>query len=369
MKITSIEPILVAIPYDHGGPKAADLTGRVRNTLDALYVKVVTDAGITGWGEAFGFGACALTHAAYERFLNLMAVGRDIGADASGIEALNADLLCRSCNAGRNGPVIYAISGLDVALWDIRGKVLGKPVHKLLNPASRDTMPVYASLLRLNTPEAVAKVTRAALDRGYRHIKLHERTVECVAAAREVCGPDIPLMLDTNCQWTPDEALAMAKKLAPFDLAWLEEPVNPPDDYASLAWLRREQKIPIAAGENLGNRFDCTHAIEAGALDVMQPDAIKMGGITEMWKALEHAYATGVRVEPHSPFHGPGWIAGVHIVAAMQQDALCEFYYADLEASPCGDMIYPQNGMMPAPQGPGLGIDVDEDILARYRIM
>ena len=130
----------------------------------------------------------------------------------------------------------------------------------------------------------------------------------------------------------------------------------------ALAWLRREQAIPIAAGENLGNRFECARIIAAGAVDVMQPDAIKMGGVTELWKALDHAPQNGVRAEPHSPFHGPGWIAAVHVVAAMQQDALCEFYYADLEASPCGEMIYPRDGYMPAPQGPGLGIDVDENI-------
>lgn len=369
MKIARIEPVLVAIPYDHGGPKAADLTGRVRHTLDALYVKVETDTGITGWGEAFGFGGCALTHAAYERFVSPLAIGRDIGPVGEGLEALMADLHRRSVNVGRNGPVIFALSGLDVALWDIRGKALGKPVHKLLNPDSRDAMPVYASLLRLNTPDAVAKVAEAALARGYRHIKLHERTVDCVAAARTVCGPDLPLMLDTNCQWTPDEALAMARKLEPFDLAWLEEPVNPPDDYDALAMLRREQGIPVAAGENLGNRFECARIIAADAVDVIQPDAIKMGGLTELWKALDHADTQGVRAEPHSPFHGPGWIVAVHAVAAMRQDALCEFYYADLEASPCGDMIYPRNGMMVAPQGPGLGLDVNEEILARYRVM
>ena len=101
----------------------------------------------------------------------------------------------------------------------------------------------------------------------------------------------------------------------------------------------------------------------------MQPDAVKMGGVTELWKAIRYAREAGVRVDPHSPLYGPGWIATVHVVAAMAQDALAEFYYADLEQSPLGDMIYPQNGFMHVPDGPGLGIDVDEKIVAKYRRM
>jgi D-galactarolactone cycloisomerase len=369
MKITAIEPILVAIPYDHGGPKWVDVSGKARATMDAVYLKVETDSGITGWGEAYGFGACALTHAAFDRLVTPMVLGRDIGEAAEGLKNLMDELHRRVASSGRNGPAIFALSGLDVALWDIRGKALGKPVHTLLNPESRTSMPAYASLLRVDEPNALRGVVQRALDRGYGHIKLHERTVECVAAARETVGPGYPLMLDVNCQWTPQQSLDMAQRLQPYDLVWLEEPLGPPDDYDALAWLRREQGIPIAAGENLGNRYECARIIEAGAVDVIQPDTIKMGGITEIWKAVEHARSCGVRAEPHSPFYGPGWIAAVHVVAAMHQDALCEFFFTDLEAAPCGDMIYPQNGTMTAPQGPGLGIEVDEDILARYRVM
>jgi D-galactarolactone cycloisomerase len=365
MKITRIEPMLIGIPYDHGGPKSADLTGAIRHTMDALYVKVETDEGITGWGEAFGFGGCALTHAAFERLVTPIALGKD----AIDIEGTMADLHKRVVNLGRNGAAIFALSGIDVALWDIRGKIAGKPVHKLLNENSRASVPAYASLLRLNEPQYVSKVSEEALKRGYRDIKLHERTVDCVKAARDVLGPAPKLMVDTNCQWTPEMALEMAKAFEPFDLAWLEEPINPPDDYKALAALRRAQPIPIAAGENLGNYFDVRNIIDAKAVDVVQPDAIKMGGITQLWKAIEYAREAGVRVDPHSPLYGPGWIATVHVVAAMAQDALAEFYYADLEQSPLGEMIYPRNGFMHVPDGPGLGIEVDEKIIAKYRRM
>lgn len=365
MKITRIEPMLVGFPYDHGGPKSADLTGAIRHTMDALYVKVETDEGITGWGEAFGFGGCALTHAAYERLVTPIALGKD----ALDIEGTMGDLHKRVVNLGRNGAAIFALSGIDIALWDIRGKVQGKPVHKLLNANSRDRVPAYASLLRLNEAPIVARVTEAALKRGYHHIKLHERTVECVAAARNVMGQGMDLMLDTNCEWTPPRALEMAKAFERYELAWLEEPINPPDNFEAMAALRNAHHTPIAAGENLGNYFDVRNIINAGAVDVVQPDAAKIGGITELWKAMNYAHEKGVRAEPHSPLFGPGWIASVHVVAAMQEDTLAEFYYADLEACPIGDMIYPKNGFMDVPQGPGLGMDVDEKVIAKYRRM
>ena len=151
--------------------------------------------------------------------------------------------------------------------------------------------------------------------------------------------------------------------------AWLEDPINPPDNYEALAALRKAHHTPIAAGENLGNYFDVRNIINAGAVDVVQPDAAKIGGITELWKAMAYAQEKGVRAEPHSPLYGPGWIASVHVVAAMQEDTLAEFYYADLEACPIGDMIYPKNGFMNVPQKPGLGISVDEKVIAKYRRM
>ncbi len=364
MKITRIEPMLVAIPYDHGAPKSVDLTGAVRKTIDAVYVKVETDEGVTGWGEAFGFGGCTLVHAAFEKLITPIA----LGMDAADIEGTMLQLHRRVLNLGRNGVAIFALSGIDIALWDIRGKIAGKPVHKLLNANSRDSMPAYASLLRIGDAATVANVATHARSEGYNHIKLHERTVPVVEAARKAIGADCELMLDTNCQWTPPEALEMARKLAHTNLAWLEEPIYPPDDYRALAELRRAGIMPIAAGENLGNVVDAEHMMEMQAVDVMQPDAAKMGGITELWKLVQIAREKGQRVEPHSPLFGPGWIAAVHVVAAMEQEALAEFYYARLEASPLGDMIYPRDGRMLAPRTPGLGIHVDEKIIARYRI-
>jgi D-galactarolactone cycloisomerase len=365
MKIRKVAATHVAIPYQHGGPTTVFAIGSARATMDSVYVRVDTDEGVTGWGEAFGFGACPVTVAAVERVVAPLAIGRD----TDDIAALLHDIRRRVQNMGHNGPVGFALSGFDTALWDIAGKQAGQPIHRLLGGAHKSRIPAYASLLRLNTPEHVRNLCAAAMARGYRDIKLHERTVETVAAAREVTGPDLPLMLDTNCTWTVDEAIEMATALRPFDLTWLEEPLYPPDDHAGLARIRREGGVPTAAGENLGNVNDFRQMLDADAVDFMQPDTNKIGGITEMRKAIDLARARGVAVDPHSPFYGPGLIATLHLIAAMpEQDVMGEFFYADLEASPIGDIIYPRDGYFAVPDGPGLGIEVDEKILQRYRV-
>ena len=152
---------------------------------------------------------------------------------------------------GRSGPVLHAISGLDIALWDIRGKLEGVPVHALLGGARRKRVETYASLLQYSgAVEHVRRNVARALERGYRHIKLHERTADSVAAAREVAGPDIPIMVDTNCAWTPEQATAPVAAMAPSKPFWVEEPIWPPEDFESLAALRRATGVPLAMGEN-----------------------------------------------------------------------------------------------------------------------
>lgn len=364
MKITSVESFLIGMPYEHSGPKPVLATSDGRTTQDAVYVRVETDAGIVGWGEAFGFGACLLSHLAMKRAIAPLAVGRD----PRDIPALMTDLFRRTQGMSRNGPVAYALSGLDIALWDIAGKIAGKPIHALIGGAAKKIVPAYASLLRLDKPELVAKVTKTAVSRGYRHIKLHERSVEAVAAAREAAGPDIEIMLDTNCTWDVPRALEMCKAMAPYGLGWLEEPIYPPDDFEGLAELRREGGVAIAAGENLGNLMDVRHMLSIGAVDVIQPDLAKMGGISEMLKAIDMARDWDVRVEPHSPLFGPALVATQHVLATLHEDVMCEFYFADLEMNAVGAAGAPVNGIFHIPQGPGLGVEVDESVLRRYRI-
>ena len=365
MKIIHVEPMLIALPYEHGAPKPTLGSGAVRTLMDAVYMRVDTDEGVTGWGEAFGFGACAITLEAAKIVVAPLAVGRD----PTDIPALMADLHHRLHGMALNGPVRFALSGLDIALWDIAGKMAGQPIHRLLGgDGTRARVPAYASLLRTQDSVHVANLSADAASRGYRHIKLHERTVEEVAAARQAVGPDVALMLDTNCHWSTAEAIEAAKRMREHDLMWLEEPVSPPDDFQGLKQVRDEGGIPVAAGENLGTFNDLRRMVDAGAVDFVQPDVTKLGGISEIWKAVEFAAERGAALEPHSPLYGPGLIATQHVIAAMKQDALCEYYFCDLGASPMGDAILATDGFMDVPTGPGLGVDVDLEVIERYRI-
>ena len=192
--------------------------------------------------------------------------------------------------------------------------------------------------------------------------------VETVAPGREAAGPDIPIMVDTNCAWPPAEAIEMARKLKPYDLYWLEEPVDPVDDYDAMARIRRDTGMTIAAGENIGHAGEARYAIERGALDIFQPSVTKIGGIVAMRKAIGVAKEHGIRVMPHSPYFGPGLIATLHVIAADLPNSLCERFYCELDATPLGDAIAAREGHMRVPQGPGLGVDIDEDVIARYRV-
>jgi D-galactarolactone cycloisomerase len=363
MKITRVEPILIAVPYEHGGPKPMRPLGPWSH-METLFVRVDTDAGLVGWGEGFGFAASPLTREAITRVVAPLCVGREF----TDVPSFMADLRRKLHAMGRHGPVSFALAGIDIALWDIAGKMQGAPIHRLLGGATRDRIPTYASLLRYGKPDLVARYTREAVARGYTAVKLHEHLIETIAPGRDAAGADVAIMVDTNCAWAPAEALEMARKLKPYDLYWLEEPVDPVDDYDAMARIRRDTGMTIAAGENIGHAAEARHAIEAGALDVFQPSITKIGGIIAMGKAIDIAKQHGVRVMPHSPYFGPGLIATLHVIAACLPDSLCERLYCELEATPLGDAVNARDGHMQVPQGPGLGIDVDEGVIARYRV-
>jgi L-alanine-DL-glutamate epimerase-like enolase superfamily enzyme len=363
MKITSVEPILISVPYDRRGGPVPKADAVPWHNMDTLLVRVETSDGITGWGEAFGFGACIATHTALTKLVGPLAVGRDAGD----IAALMDDLARKLHNYGRNGPVSFALSGLDIALWDIAGQVAGEPLYRMLGGARITRVPAYASLLRYGSANLVARNAARAMERGYARIKLHEITVSEVAAARKAIGAGTPLMVDTNCPWSADEAIAMARALAPYNLHWLEEPVWPPDDYAALARVR-SAGVPIAAGENAGTPIEIAQLIDAAKVDFVQPSATKIGGVSEMQRLIALAGARRTTLAPHSPYFGPGLIATIHICASLPEPAFVERFYCDLEASPFGEQVNAADGYMTVPQGPGLGLDIDAAVIARYRV-
>lgn len=359
MKIAAVESILLTVPYRTGGLQA--IAGRPSAGLNILAIRLETDQGITGWGEAFGHGVCPTTKTAFDTLVAPLLVGRD----PSDIAALMHELQQTLHLFGRGGAVMYALSGVDIALWDIAGKVAGKPLYALFGGEARP-LAAYASLLRCSGPEAVGRECGRALAQGYRQIKLHEITVPAVKAARDAIGPDVVLMMDTNCPWSVAESLAMAAALRPFDLHWLEEPVWPPEDHAGLAQVRAAG-AKIAAGENAAGAIEFRRAFALGALDVAQPSVTKIGGISTMREIMVLANEAGVRLVPHCPYFGPGLIASLHLTAALPAGTPVERLFVDLEASPFGEWVDIEDGAMRVPQGAGLGADPDPALIARYR--
>lgn len=354
MRITAVTTQIASTAFDYGNP--AGPGGNLHlSAMDTLLVKVETDAGLTGWGEGFGFTLVPTTRDALERLIAPVCIGQD----ARDIPALMRLLHRRFHNFGRNGPVTFALSGLDIALWDLAGKAAGKPLHALLGGKRRDRVPAYASLLRYGAPALVRENAARAIARGYRHIKLHEVEVPCIAGAREVVPSDIPLMLDINCRWDGvSEALDFATAVHPLGVRWIEEPVWPPEDANAIALVRAGAALPVAAGENCGGVEDFRRLFAAGAVDVAQPSVTKVGGVSGVRAVQALAAEHGVTVVPHSPYFGPGLLATLHILAAMEEEQPLEVYFADL-ARPPYPALRPSGGYVAVPDAPGLGLEPD----------
>jgi L-alanine-DL-glutamate epimerase-like enolase superfamily enzyme len=361
MKISAIRTHYVRIPFDMGA-KGEEFAGLRFPSMDHLLVEVATDAGITGWGEGFGHGSIPATKAALETQVGPWFLGKD----ATEINALNRQAAQAFHIFGRNGPVRYAHSAVDIALWDIAGKRAGLPLCALLGGGGRSEVRAYASLMRYATPSTVAKICARMVADGFQHIKLHEHDVAAVAAAREAIGSGVALMNDVNCPWSVDEAIAMERAYRPYALAWLEEPVWPPEDHAGLAAVRRGA-TRIAAGENAASLQDFCAMFRQGAIDIAQPSVTKVGGITEMRKIIAAAEAHAVALIPHCAYFGPGNLASIHIVASLATDTLIENIYANLEANPFGEAMLASNGRVRVPSGPGLGVEPDMAMVAQYR--
>jgi len=230
----------------------------------------------------------------------------------------------------------------------------------------RPRLPVYASLLRYDSPAEVARASAAFASRGFRMLKLHQTDVASVRAAREAVGPDVELMLDTNCPWTPDEAIAMARALAPYRLYWLEEPVWPPEDYSGLARVAAATETPIALGENESTVWGFREIIERRAADILQPSITKVGGIAEFRKIVALAQAANLPVAPHSFYFGPGLAATLHVAASFGGSLPVEFPTGELETPFLTRPIEARDGWVEVPRGPGLGIEINEEAIRRH---
>jgi len=365
MRIARIETFHLRIPFKPSGRAAASAWGdEGLPAADTLLAKVTTDQGLEGWGEAFALRAASSAKLAIDKLIAPLCVGRD----AAQIGALMLEIQKKLHVFGRGGPLMHGMSAIDIALWDIAGKAAKAPLFRLLGGGTGD-LACYASLIRYTDPPLVRAAVRRAVEDGFRCLKLHEIELPAVRAAREEAGPDVKLMLDVNCPWTLIEARAMARALEEFGLAWLEEPLWPPENYAGLAALRRTCPIPVAAGENVSTLMDFERLLAAGAVDFVQPSPAKMGGVSELCKVFTLATLHNVAVMPHTFYDGPGLLAAIHATAALgAAGSMIEWRYFDLEAQLYGGALAPAHGRIAVPQGPGLGLDPDERVMREYRI-
>lgn len=362
--IVKAETILVSIPFESGGTPPWSFGGEPRNAFDTLMVRLETASGLVGWGEAFSRNE----DRALKQIIDTRVLPLVLDRPSSEVARIKYDLEFQLQNFGRIGPIVYGIAAVDTALWDIAGKRMGAPLVDLLGGAFTDELEVYASLMRYGNCEDVVRITKEAVGRGYRYIKLHEITVPEIKAAVEAAGTKAKVMLDANCPWSVAEALRYDRELEPLGLYWLEEPVWPPEHYLGLAQVRATGRHRIAAGENAGSLHDFTAMIAAGSIDIAQPDVAKTGGVTELLKIAALCEAQGIEFVPHCALFGPGQIATMHINASRQTTPLLERLYCDFEAELYGGRNLPVDGKVKVPAEPGLGLEPDEAVINKYRV-
>lgn len=358
-RITSVEPIVLKIPFSDGS-SGVGLMPTKWTSLEIVLVKVTTDDGLVGWGEAFGY-FCAASVAAVVRDMIAPVV---MGQDADDPSAVNLALQKRLHLHGRYGITIFGISALDIALWDLAGKRAGKSVAHLIGGRKRESITAYASLMRYGDAALVEKFSAQAASEGYTDVKLHEITRETIGAGRKGAGPNVRLTTDINCNWSFAETEAIMPFLKEIDLFWLEEPIFPPEDWVTLEVLGRHG-IAISAGENA-----CT-AVEFSRLipSVTYPQPNPPGGISEMLIICDMAgRAAGKTVMPHSPYFGPGYWATLQLAAARTEVGLFEYLYISQEAVIDESMPRPQKGQLAIPDLPGIGCTPNPKVIERYRV-
>ncbi|BCO40969.1 enolase [Mycobacterium paraintracellulare] len=361
--IAKVETVPLRIPLKVDSTPGASLWADTLTAADSLLVKVTTRDGVEGWGEAFGFRAVDSAKLAVEQLISPLCIGQDAARIAPLMLAAQKKLHV----FGRGGALTYGLSAVDIALWDIAGKLANASVCRLLGGGAA-TMPCYASLACYSDPSLVRAVVRQAIDAGFRVLKLHEAGMPAIRAAREEAGPDVELIVDAGCPWTLAEAGAAAGELRQIRLKFLEEPLWPPENFDGLAELRRRTGIPISSGENASTLLEFERMLSAGAVDFVQPSPAKMGGISELCKVFPIAAVHNIPVMTHSFYDGPGLLAALHATAALGNvDSMIEWRWFELEASVYGDALSPKGGRIAVPQGPGLGMDPDPDVISAYR--
>ena len=331
-------------------------------------IKIETDEGLTGLGlaggveQAVGIGREILDH--LKQYV--------IGQDPFDTERI-WDEMWQPKLVGRRGITTRVISGIDIALWDLKGRAAGQPVYKLLGGFA-DRIPVYIAggyYEEGKTLEDLAEEMLTALATGATAVKMKiggvpiKEDVERVRVVREAIGPDAKLMVDANCAYRYYEAIDIARKMEPYDIFWFEEPVNP-DDYRGHKLITEATTIPIATGENEYTRYGFRDLIESRSAAILQPDALVMGGITEFMKVAAMAQSHDLPLASHGTQD-----VHIHLMTAIPNGLILEYYSTStdpLRSEMLVDNLQVEGGYVRPPDKPGLGIEPNEEVLGRYRV-
>ena len=350
----------------------------------ATLVEVVTDEGLTGWGEAFaqGLEPPEISAAAIEHALKPLV----LGADPLDTEVLWHRMYHATRDYGRKGAVVSAISAIDIALWDIAGKARGTPIYKLLGGAFRTRVEPYATgFYRIHGQGEAERLAAEAIrhhDAGFRLMKVKlgygvDDDIACMEAIRRaIDGRNITLMIDTNHAYGRAEALRLGRALADYNLRWYEEPVAP-EDLRGYAEMRDKLTMPIAGGENEHTLFGYRDLFAANAVDIAQPDLGSCGGLSAGRHIVALAQANGVAINPHVWGSAIAQAASLHFIAALPvahhslfaQEPVFEY---DRSSHPfrqhlVTERIEQKEGWVAIPSGPGLGVEVVRDVIDRYQ--
>lgn len=366
MKITDIRPLRfhAAIP-----PKKQvySRTG-VRNSRSALLVEVQTDEGLTGIGSCSGNSS--LLEVIIARVLKPVLIGKD----PTKLEDLWEECYFRAGVKafGSRGIGVVALSGIDIALWDIRGKIENLPLFKLLSKTPHDKVDVYATALYPEETSKVVAKARKFAEEGFRGVKIKlgfdfSKDMEIVKAVRAELGKDFTIMTDANMGYEIDVALKAVAILEEYGVDWLEEPLFV-EDIEGHARLRSRSKVPIAVGENLHTRFAFENYIARGAVDVLQPDVARAGGISEVRKIAAIAAKDGLPISLHTFGDAVKLAASLHLAAALDNSTIMELdcTYNPLRTELLEEALEVKNGAMVPPCGQGLGIDLNSEALKKY---
>ncbi len=350
------------------------------DTRTAMLVEIETDAGVIGWGECYG--PARMTAAVVDSVAPWL-----IGEDPLRTDVLWQMVYSRLRDHGQKGVVIQGLSGIDIALWDIKGKHFGVPVHRLLGGAQRTEVQAYATgLYRRKSGDPLRYLAEEAAGyaaEGFAAVKLKvgfgvAEDAEVTRSVREAIGPDVALMVDANHAYDAVAAISLGRRIEKYEIGWFEEPV-PPEDVAGYRSVKAALSIPIAGGECEFTRFGFRDLLTSHALDIVQPDTCAAGGLSECKKIADMAEAFGIRYNPHVWGTGIAIAASLQLLAALPPhtplslepaEPLLEFDRTEhpIRQAILTSPIEHRGGVVQVPDGPGLGIEVDRKALSRFAV-